>query len=111
MASTADMTSWVRALYKGQVLTADSMKQLTNWVSSPGWGAGRAGLGTLEFSTSKGTFIGHFGDGWGYRCMVAHSTKYDVTVGFAINIEFGTDYPSFERMVNAWTALAGQAAK
>lgn len=112
MASTADMARWTRALYRGEIFQKpESMQQLTNWVTSPGYGSGRAGLGTIEFSTSRGTFIGHFGDGWGYRCMAAHSTRHNVTVAFAINIEWGTEFTSWQRMVEGWTALANQAAR
>jgi D-alanyl-D-alanine carboxypeptidase len=109
MSSPMDLALWTRRLYKGEILGPDSMAQMTNMVTAAsGWGS--AGLGTLEFSTSRGVFLGHFGDGWGYRCQVGHSPSRDTTVAFAINGEWGVadGAESWIRMLEGWEALVAR---
>jgi hypothetical protein len=55
--------------------------------------------------SSKGAFLGHAGDGFGYRCLVGHSPQLNATVLFVINTDTGWDFSGFVRMVDGWKAI------
>jgi D-alanyl-D-alanine carboxypeptidase len=110
MGSPLDMALWTRALYRGEVLSSDTMKQMTHLVNATPFFSEfpRYGLGTMEISSSKGAFLGHAGDGFGYRCLVGHSPRLDATVLFVINTDTGWDVSGFVRMVDGWKALVAK---
>ena len=99
MASTAyDLALWMRALYGGDVLSAESLREMTKWVpgSSPVYG-----LGTMRLNSSKGEFWGHIGGITGFTSWAGHSPTLKVTVVVLVNQD--SDYYSsiWNGLVNA----------
>jgi hypothetical protein len=109
--SPLEMALWTRALYQGEVLASNSMKQMTNMVNTVNFAPGipRYGLGTIEVVSIKGSFFGHFGDFHGFLSLVAHSPRHNATALFVINTDSGAvDLDLFVKMVNGWKALVAK---
>ncbi|MBK9250077.1 MAG: serine hydrolase [Ignavibacteria bacterium] len=72
--STAnEMTQWYQALLGGQVVTPNSLTEITTFVSP-----GNYGLGITKFSVGGRTVWGHGGINTGYKSRMLYDTEYKV---------------------------------
>lgn len=94
VSSLADLTTWERALYQGQVLPPPQQRQLESLVSeatgkpipaatpgNPGWGLGVA----QDDSAATGTIWEYEGETFGYRGLHIYLPAYGVIIALAAN--------------------------
>jgi D-alanyl-D-alanine carboxypeptidase len=84
MTATAyDLARWLRALYGGNVVSEESLSQMTAWYSA----STKYGLGTERIVSRLGEFWGHGGTITGYCVMAGHCPERDLTMVVLANQE------------------------
>jgi D-alanyl-D-alanine carboxypeptidase len=86
--NSGDLVVWAKALYEGNAMTGDYLKDLLNSVSM-GKGDGRYGAGVYVGPSAYGVTYGH--GGWipGYRSDMRYYPEHRVAVAFQINSDIG----------------------
>jgi D-alanyl-D-alanine carboxypeptidase len=83
--STAnDLAGWARALYGGEVVSADSLAQMENYQYSPD-SNGTYGLGTRTRLIGKYRLFGHTGSLRGFDAAMWHIPEADLTITLLTN--------------------------
>jgi D-alanyl-D-alanine carboxypeptidase len=80
VASAPDMARWARALYGGEVISADSLAQMTNFVFRPEKQGGYYGLGTRQRLFSGIAMEGHTGTLRAFNAAMWYLPSLDLTV-------------------------------
>jgi D-alanyl-D-alanine carboxypeptidase len=80
VASALDIAHWGHALYGGDVVSADSLAQMTDFVFEPGHEGGYYGLGTRERSFQDINMEGHTGTLRAFNAAMWYVPSLDLTV-------------------------------
>ncbi|MEP7360147.1 MAG: serine hydrolase domain-containing protein [Chloroflexota bacterium] len=80
VASAPDIARWGRALYGGQVVSADALAQMTDFVFEPGAEGGYYGLGTRQRSLHGINMEGHTGTLRAFNAAMWYLPSLDLTV-------------------------------
>ena len=95
-ASPLDFATFIEAVFKGGLLSTNSLKEMMQWKSSND-GRGLYGLGIFRSASS---FVGHRGGGIGSALNVHYNPEKDVTIVWCANYSDFFDTPVSSTMVN-----------
>ena len=79
LSTASDVATWTRALYSGNVLTAESLALMLTFNDR------RYGLGAREFSVGDATAVGHTGSLRGYTAITWYLPAHGFTVSVLTN--------------------------
>jgi D-alanyl-D-alanine carboxypeptidase len=79
VASAADLATWARTLYGGELLEPDSLAQMTDFDANP-YAGGTYGLGTRTRFVGSHSEIGHTGSLRGFAAAMWHMPAEGITV-------------------------------
>ena len=83
-----DLARWARALFGGEVLSADSMTSLFTTVPAEPLGPGlRYGLGVMVEETDLGPLLGHDGFMPGYLTSMGYLPRVDLALALQTNTD------------------------
>lgn len=87
MASAYDYGLFIEALMKGNLVSAQSLQQMTQWHDTyPSRPEMKYGLGLYQIETKYGYKIGHDGDAMGAAADVHYFPEHDITIVTATNL-------------------------
>ena len=95
-ASPLDLATFIEAVFKGGLLSTNSLNEMMQWKSSND-GRGLYGLGVFR---STSFFVGHRGGGIGSALNVRYNQEKDVTIVWCANYSDFFDTPVSSTMVN-----------
>lgn len=93
LSNANDLNTFLRALFKGQILSEASLQEMTNGQTpeylDPGFYNIQYGLGIFKMETPWGEAWFHSGDAIGYYANMVHFPDHNTTVTWAVNGNYG----------------------
>jgi D-alanyl-D-alanine carboxypeptidase len=86
MASVYDYYLFIEALMKGNLVSSQSLQQMTEWRDTYSWTTNKYGFGLQKIETPYGYKIGHDGDAMGAGTDMYYFPEHDITIVTATNI-------------------------
>ncbi len=89
ISTASDLARWAHALYSGNVLEQDSMRQMLQGVPTQALRSEEYGLAVFKRHTDLGPVVGHGGWVPGYVSLMAYYVDHNLAVAFQINTDVG----------------------
>lgn len=100
VSSAEEMNKYMRALISGQLLSANSLEQMKQYVVTSILGKPFLyGLGLMAYPSRFGVLYGHGGFGVGYQNMAYYLPDYKLSIAVAHNVGPSDTYVVFDRIL------------
>jgi D-alanyl-D-alanine carboxypeptidase len=86
MASVYDYYLFIEALVKGDLVSPQSFRQMTEWRDTYSWSTNKYGFGLFRKESSYGYKIGHSGSAMGAASDMYYFPEHDITIVSACNL-------------------------
>ena len=93
ISNSTDLNNFMGQLFNGQILSENSLKEMTNWIPPKDQDAEGYetyyGLGIFKIITPYGPAFMHSGDAIGYFASMVYFPEKDITISWAVNGNYG----------------------
>ncbi|MFK7827138.1 MAG: serine hydrolase domain-containing protein [Oligoflexales bacterium] len=101
ISTSTDMTTFIRSLLTGNLLSQNSLEQMQEFVITKIIGMPFLyGLGLMAYPTEFGTLYGHGGIGVGYQNMTYYLPEFDLSIALAQNVGPTSTFVYFEKVLD-----------